>query len=114
MNRSPFALIAALLLLPRLASTSEMTLDAILQRTVEKNPEIVKAKLELEQASGRRLIFRSVGLPNAIIGATLGDQGGRRAGKNRISHLPLATAESASPFLTPRFQPRFDGAMWKF
>jgi outer membrane protein TolC len=65
-----------------LVSAADLTLDAVLQRTIEKNPEIINAKLELERACGRRLVFRSVGYPNAVIGAAVGDQGGKRAGES--------------------------------
>jgi outer membrane protein TolC len=58
-----------------------ITLEAALERTVQNNPEIQSARLELEKASGRRLIFRSIGLPDAIIGGVGGDQGGHRAGQ---------------------------------
>lgn len=64
-----------------MASAADLTLDAVLQRTIEKNPEIIKAKLDLERACGRRLVFHSVGYPNAFIGAAAGDQGGKRAGE---------------------------------
>jgi outer membrane protein TolC len=58
-----------------------ITMDAALQRTISNNPTIQNAKLELERASGQRLIFRSVGLPDAVIGAVGGDQGGHRSGQ---------------------------------
>lgn len=61
--------------------SSAITLDALLQQAVEKNAEIQKAKAGLEEASGRRLVFHSVALPSAFIGAAGGDQGGERAGQ---------------------------------
>ncbi len=65
-----------------LAAKSEaVTLEAALQTALEKNPMIQKAKADVEQASGRRLVFRATALPNALIGAVGGDQGGQRAGE---------------------------------
>lgn len=58
-----------------------VTLEVALQTTLEKNPAILKAKADVEQAGGRRLVFRSVALPYAFVGVTGGDQGGQRAGE---------------------------------
>lgn len=63
-------------------SGNALTLDAVMRRTIENNPEIQQAKLKIEQASGKRLELRSVAYPDAVIGAVLGDQGGKRAGEN--------------------------------
>lgn len=62
-------------------TAADLKLDAVLQKTFESNPAVVKAKLDLEQACGRRLVFRSIGLPQASLGAAVGDQGGSRAGQ---------------------------------
>lgn len=56
-----------------------VTLDTLLRKAVEENPAIQKAKCDLEGASGRRLIFRAVALPDALVGVAAGDQGGHRA-----------------------------------
>ena len=81
MKALPLLIMGALLPFLGTAAAEDMTLDAVLRRTVEKNPAVIKARLELERASGRRLVFRSVGLPNAFVGAAAGDQGGKRAGE---------------------------------
>jgi outer membrane protein TolC len=73
--------VGVLLLSAPFGLTEDLTLDTVLKRTVEKNPEIVNAKLELERAYGRRLVFRSVGYPNVMVGIAAGDQGGSRAGE---------------------------------
>src|SRR3712207_7191920 len=39
-------------------SVDALTLDQALARTLEKNPEIRRAKSHLEQAAGRRLVLR--------------------------------------------------------
>ncbi len=58
-----------------------ITLDEALQKTVDNNPDIQAAKLELEKATGRRLVLRSIALPDAVIGGVAGAQGGHRAGE---------------------------------
>jgi outer membrane protein TolC len=58
-----------------------LTLDTVLQRTVQKNLVIQKARTDLERAAGRRLVLRAIALPDAVIGAVGGDQGGHRAGQ---------------------------------
>ena len=58
-----------------------ITLDDALKRTVEKNAAIQSAKLDLERAYGQRLVLRAIGLPDAVIGAAGGDQGGYREGE---------------------------------
>lgn len=63
------------------ALAQSLTLDTALRRTVDRNLAIQKARLDLEKAVGRRLVFRSIALPDAVIGAAGGDQGGDRAGQ---------------------------------
>lgn len=60
-----------------------LTLDALLQKTADNNPEIVKAKLELERASGQRIVLRAIAYPDVLVGAVGGAQGGYRAGQNK-------------------------------
>jgi outer membrane protein TolC len=81
MKRSACLTILALLLIARSGIAENVTLDEVLRKTVDKNPEIQAAKLKLEEAYGHRLVFRSVALPDAIIGVVGGDQGGHRAGQ---------------------------------
>ena len=59
-----------------------ITLESVLQRTLEKNPEIEQAKANVEQATGQRLVFRSIVWPNARLNVPGGVQGGHRAGEN--------------------------------
>ena len=57
-----------------------ITLDRVLETTLEKNPAIQRAKANLEQAAGRRLVLRSIAWPNVKLGVPAGVQGGDRAG----------------------------------
>jgi len=61
-----------------------VTLQTVLQTTLERNPAIQEAKAGLEQAAGQRLVFRSVVWPDAEIGVPAGVQGGHRAGESGV------------------------------
>jgi outer membrane protein TolC len=61
-----------------------VTLQTVLQTTLERNPAIQEAKAGLEQASGQRLVFRSVAWPDAELGLPAGVQGGHRAGESGV------------------------------
>ena len=80
-----------------------LTLDTALATTLEKNPEINQARIALEQAAGRRLVFRSTALPDVKIQGVAGLQGGDRADEPALR--PFAFARG---FFT---QPLFDAAL---
>ncbi len=61
-----------------------VTLATVLETTLEKNPAIQEAKSGLEQASGQRLVFRSVVWPHAEVGVPAGVQAGHRAGESGV------------------------------
>ena len=63
-------------------ASDAITLETVLQRTLEKNPAIQEAKSGLEQAAGQRLVFRSVAWPDVELGVPAGVQGGHRAGES--------------------------------
>ena len=87
----------AALLLCGAGNTNALSLDAALARTLEKNTAIVQAKMALEQAAGRRLVLRSIGLPNARLQGLLGVQGGKRAGDDDTQPFGLARGFFAQP-----------------
>ena len=74
-------------------TTSAITLDAVLQQTLQKNPRILQAKSELQAAGGQRLVLRASALPKALIGAVAGDQGGQRS--QDASNTPFIFAYGA-------------------
>jgi outer membrane protein TolC len=76
-----------------------ITLDAALSRTLEKNPEIVQARLALEQAAGRRLIFRSAAYPDFRLQVPAGVQGGKRADEPPVRPFAFARAVFTQPLL---------------
>ncbi len=59
-----------------------VTLETVLQTTLERNPAIQEAKSGLEQAAGQQLVFRSVAWPDVELGVPAGVQGGHRAGES--------------------------------
>jgi outer membrane protein len=61
-----------------------VTLQSVLQTTLERNPAIQETKSGLEQAAGQRLVFRSIAWPNAELGVPAGVQAGHRAGENGV------------------------------
>jgi outer membrane protein TolC len=66
-----------------------ITLETVLQTTLEKNPAIQEAKSGLEQAAGQRLVFRSVVWPDIELGVPAGVQGGHRAGESGTKGFAL-------------------------
>jgi len=96
------AAISAFAFLPA-AYANTITLDAALSRTLEKNPEILQARLALEQAAGRRLVLRSTAYPDVRLQVPAGVQGGKRADDPAVQ-----------PFIFARgifSQPLFDAAI---
>src|SRR6266699_5418742 len=69
--------------------TSAMTLQDVLQTTLEKNPAIQEAKAGLEQATGKRLVFRSLVWPRGEVGVPAGVQAGHRAGESGTKGVAL-------------------------
>jgi len=61
-----------------------ITLERVLQSTLDQNPAIQEAKSGLEQAAGQRLVFRSVIWPHAELGVPAGVQAGHRAGESGV------------------------------
>jgi outer membrane protein TolC len=67
-----------------------VTLENVLKTTLERNPAIQESKSGLEQASGQRLVFRSIAWPRAEVGVPAGVQFGHRAGESGTKGFGLA------------------------
>src|SRR5215467_3151198 len=78
------ALLSGACYLATLHAASAVTLENVLQATLEKNPAIQEAKAGLERATGQRLVFRSVVWPHAEVGVPAGVQAGHRSGENGV------------------------------
>lgn len=74
-----------------------ITLDEALNTTLEKNPEIQRAKANLEQATGRRLVFRSVVWPSVKVNVPAGVQGGDRAGSTKTKLFGFVRGSLTQP-----------------
>ena len=101
------SLISAIALIGVLATAPShaITLDAALSRTLEKNPEIVQARLALEQAAGRRLVFRSAAYPDFRLQVPVGAQGGKRADEPAVRPFAFARAIFTQPLLHAAIAP---------
>ena len=75
---------AIILIVSLTHATRAVTLQAVLQTTLDRNPAIQEAKSGLEQAAGQRLVFRSVVWPDAELSVPAGVQGGHRAGESGV------------------------------
>ena len=94
---------AAILCLSILSTGRAVTLDEVMKTTLDSNPDIQRAKLNLEQAAGRRLVFRSAVWPSVRMNVPAGVQGGDRAG---------STATKVFGFVRGAFtQPLFGAAI---
>ena len=82
-----------------------ITLDDVLNTTLEKNPAIQQAKANLEQAAGRRLVLRSIVWPNVKLGAPAGVQGGHRAGENSTRIFGFARGSLTQPLINAAIPP---------
>jgi outer membrane protein TolC len=80
-----------------LSAARAITLDEALNTTLEKNPEIQRAKANLEQAAGRRLVFRSVAWPSAKLNVPAGVQGGDRAGSTKTKVFGFVRGSLTQP-----------------
>lgn len=78
-----------------------ITLEAALARTLERNPQIRAAKLQLEEAAGRRLMLRSRGLPDVRVGVPVGVQGGKRAGEKSVQPFAFGVGSFIQPLFDP-------------
>src|SRR5437763_14961940 len=67
-----------------------VTLETVLQTTLEKNPAIQEAKSNLEQAAGQRLVLRSTIWPDVKARVPAGLQGGHPGGEESIKGFGFA------------------------
>ena len=82
-----------------------MTLDGVLNATLEKNPAIQQAKANLERAAGRRLVLRSIVWPNLKANVPAGVQGGDRAGSTSTKLFGFARGSFTQPLINAAILP---------
>src|SRR5438067_9168385 len=96
---------AAILSMSILPSAPAITLDTILNATLEKNPAIQQAKANLERAAGRRLVLRSIVWPNLKANVPAGVQGGDRAGSTSTKLFGFARGSFTQPLINAAILP---------
>ena len=82
-----------------------ITLDMVLQTTLDKNPAIAQAKARLEEAAGERLVLRSIMWPDAKVGVPAGVQGGYRAGESATKGFGFARGSFVQPLFNAAVPP---------
>jgi len=92
-------------LLSILSGAQAVTLENILQTTLEKNPAIAQAKANLEEAAGERLILRSIMWPDAKVGVPAGVQGGHRAAESAVKGFAFARGSFIQPLFNAAVPP---------
>ena len=90
-----------------LSAARAVTLDAILDTTLEKNPAIQQAKSKLEEATGRRIVLRSVAWPSVRLNVPAGVQGGDRAGSTTTKLFGFVRGSLTQPLINASIPPRF-------
>src|SRR5262249_19694543 len=103
--RAKFA--GAILLMSILPIAHGITLDAVLNKTLENNPEIQRAKANLEAATGRRLVLRSIAWPNLRLNLPAGVQGGYRAGSTATKVFGFVRGSLTQPLINAAIPPSF-------
>ena len=97
---------AAIILWLSIFSTAPaLTLDEVLNTTLQKNPEIQRAKLNLEQAAGHRLVFRSIIWPSVKMNVPAGVQGGDRAGSTSTKLFGFVRGSLTQPLVNVAIPP---------
>ena len=88
-----------------LSTAPAITLDETLKATLDNNPAIQQAKLKLEAAAGRRLVFRSVIWPNLKMNVPAGIQGGDRAGSTSTKVFGFVRGALTQPLVDVSIPP---------
>lgn len=98
---------AVIFLMSILPVARGITLDAVMSKTLENNPEIQRAKSNLEAATGRRIVLRSIAWPNARLNLPAGVQGGDRAGSTDTKLFGFVRGSLNQPLINAAIPPSF-------
>jgi len=100
--------IAILVLLLSISSAVHaVSLDAVLNTTLEKNPAIQQAKAKLEAATGHRIVLRSIAWPSVRLNAPAGVQGGDRGGSTDTKLFGFVRGSLTQPLINAAIPPSF-------
>lgn len=86
-------------------SAKAVTLEDVFHATLDNNPAILEAKAGLEQAAGKRLVFRSIVLPDLDLGVPAGLQYGHRAGENGAKGFAVGRGNLEQPLFNMAVPP---------
>jgi len=101
---SSFAIVSVALL-ASMSRAHAVTLEQVLQTTLEKNPTIQQAKAGVEEAAGQRLVLRSIMWPDVRIGIPAGVQGGERAGESKTKVFGFVRGWLTQPLFNAAIPP---------
>ena len=99
--------IARFILLTISSAAHALTLDTVMNTTLEKNPAIQEAKAKLEAATGRRIVLRSIAWPSVRLNAPAGVQGGYRGGSTDTKLFGFVRGSLTQPLLNTAIPPSF-------
>jgi outer membrane protein TolC len=104
-SRCLMTALVSVFLLSFLSISQAVTLERVLDGTLEKNPAIQQAKANLEQATGHRLVLRSIVWPSVRAGVPAGVQGGHRAGQKSTIVFAFARGSFTQPLFNAAIPP---------
>jgi outer membrane protein TolC len=90
-----------------LSAVRGVTLDAVMDTTLEKNPAIQQAKANLEAATGRRIVLRSIAWPSVRLNLPAGVQGGDRGGSTNTKLFGFVRGSLTQPLINAAIPPSF-------
>jgi outer membrane protein TolC len=106
--KSKFAVIVcSLFATANLSFGGSVTLHTVLNTTLERNPAIQQAKANLEAATGRRIVLRSVAWPSVRSNLPAGVQGGDRGGSTDTKLFGFVRGALTQPLLNAAIPPSF-------
>src|SRR5205085_551436 len=97
--------ITGVAILASLSRAHAVTLEQVMQTTLEKNPTIQQAKARLEEAAGRRVELRSINWADARIVLPAGVQGGSRAGESGTKGFAFVRGLLTQPLFNAAIPP---------
>ena len=97
--------ITGVAILASLSRAHAVTLEQVMQTTLEKNPTIQQAKARLEEAAGRRVELRSINWADARIVLPAGLQGGSRAGESGTKGFAFVRGLLTQPLFNAAIPP---------
>jgi outer membrane protein TolC len=99
------AAITGVAIIANLSRADAVTLEQVLQTTLERNSTIQQTKARLEEAAGRRVELRSIMWPDARMALPAGVQGGSRAGESGTKGFGFVRGLLSQPLFNAAIPP---------